>query len=186
MKPLTTFALLLLTVVALPAQPAKIIVFRHAEEAEDGSKESLSLKGQERALALVPLLTRAPEFLAGDPRPVLFATKLSPRGTNNHTHVTLEPLAAQLGLKIEAPYSTSDYQALARYVLSSDTCKERAVVICWTHSHLSGLLHALGVTPEPESWSKKVYDRLVVVTYHKETARMVNLPQKLLFGDSRH
>ena len=184
-KLLITFALFLLAVASLPAQPAKIILFRHAEEAEDGSKESLSRRGQERAMALVPMLTHTPEFLAGDARAVLFATKLSPHATDNHTHETLQPLASQLGLKINAPYANSDYQALARYLLTSDTCKEKTIVICWTHSHIAGLLLALGVKPEPEPWSKRVYDRLVVVIYDQGTARMINLPQKLLFGDSR-
>ena len=185
MKSHLAFALFMLTAVALPAQPAKIVVLRHAEESEDGSKESLSLKGQERAMALVPMLTRTPEFLGGESRVMLFATRLSPHAANNHTHETLQPLASQLGLKINTPYSNSDYEALARYVLTSDTCKEKTIVICWTHSHLSGLLLALGVKPEPEPWSKRVYDRLVVVTYNQGTARMINLPQKLLFGDSR-
>ena len=186
MKALINFSVFMLTVASLAAQPAKIILFRHAEEADDGSKESLSLRGQERAMALVPMLNRTPEFLGGDARVELFATKLSQHATNNHTHETLEPLASQLGLKINSPYANSDCQALARYILSSAVCKDKTIVICWTHSHISGLLLALGVKPEPEPWSKRVYDRLVVVTYNQGTARMVNLPQKLLFGDSRH
>jgi hypothetical protein len=184
MKPLINFFLFMLTVASLAAQPAKIIVFRHAEEAADGSKESLSLRGQERAMALVPMLTRTPELIARNTPLMLFATKISRHTTNNHTHETLEPLASQLGLKINAPYANSDYQALARHILTSATCKDKTILICWTHSSIPGLLVALGVSPEPEPWPKGVYDRLLVITYDRGTARMVNLPQKLLFGDS--
>ena len=108
MKPFINFFLFMLTVASLAAQPAKIIVFRHAEEAADGSKESLSIRGQERAMALVPMLTQTPELIAGNTPLMLFATKISRHTTNNHTHETLEPLASQLGLKIDAPYANSE------------------------------------------------------------------------------
>jgi hypothetical protein len=186
MKPFINFFLFMLTVASLAAQPAKIIVFRHAEEAADGSKESLSIRGQERAMALVPMLTQTPELIAGNTPLMLFATKISRHTTNNHTHETLEPLASQLGLKIDAPYANSDYEALARHVLTSATCKEKTILICWTHSGIPGLVAALGVIPEPVPWSKDVYDRLLVVTYDRGTAKMVKLPQKLLFGDRSH
>jgi hypothetical protein len=186
MKPLINFVLFMLAVASLSAQPARIVVFRHAEEAADGSKESLSLRGQERAMALVPMLTRTPELIASNTALSLFATKISKHATNNHTHETLEPLAAQLGLKIRAPYANSEYQALARHILTSAAFKDRTIIICWTHTFIQGLLAALGVSPEPEPWPKGVYDRLLVITFDRGTARMVNLPQKLLFGDSPH
>jgi hypothetical protein len=184
MKPLINFFLFMLTVASLSAQPARIVVFRHAEEAADGSKESLSLRGQERAMALVPMLTQTRELIAGNTPLLLYATKISKHATNNHTHETLEPLAAQLELKIRAPYANSDYQALARHILTGAACKDKTILVCWNHTCIPGLLAALGVNPEPEPWPKGVYDRLLVITYDRGTARMVNLPQKLLFGDS--
>jgi len=183
MKALVILCLFLLTAGSLAAQPGRVIVLRHAEDASDGSKESLSLRGQERAMALVPLLTRTPELIAGNSEVVLFATKVSRHASNNHTHETLEPLASRLGLKINAPYGNSDYQTLARYILTSAECKDKTILICWTHSYLPGLLVELGVKPEPEAWPKGVYDRVVVITYDRGTAKMVNLPQRLLFGD---
>ena len=136
-------------------------------------------------MALVPLLTRTPELIAENTPVELFATKISRHATNNHTHETLEPLASRLGMKIYAPYVNSEYQALAHYVLTSAECKDKTILICWTHSHLPGLLAELGVKPEPGPWPKGVYDRLVVLTYDRGTARMVNLPQRLLFGDEK-
>jgi hypothetical protein len=184
MKQFIQFALFMLAVVTLPAQPAKIIVFRHAEEAADGSKESLSLRGQERAAALVPMLTGTPELIGKNAPLVLYATKISKQTTNNHTHETLEPLASQLGLKIRAPYANSDYEALARHILRSAVCKDKTILICWTHTCIPGLLTALGVNPESGPWPKGVYDRLLVISYDRGVARMANLPQKLLYGDS--
>jgi hypothetical protein len=186
MKPFINFFLFMLTVASLAAQPAKIIVFRHAEEAADGSKESLSIRGQERAMALVPMLTQTPGLIPNNTQVVMFATKISRHTTNNHTHETLEPLACQLGLKIDAPYANSDSESLARHILTSPAYKDKTVLICWTHSHIPELLVALGITSERKPWPKEAYDRLIVVTYSEGAARMVNLPQKLLFGDSRH
>jgi len=185
MKPLITFALLMLSGVSLAAQPAKIIVLRHGEEGENGSKESLSLKGQERAMALVPMLTQTPGLIPNNTQVVMFATRISRHATNNHTHETLEPLASQLGLKINAPYANSDSESLARHVLTSPEYKDKTILICWTHTHIPDLLVALGVPSERKPWPKETYDRYVVVTYRDGAARMVNLPQRLLFGDSR-
>src|SRR3974377_493313 len=117
-------SLVWLALMAAPvsAQPAKVIILRHAEKPADESKESLSIQRQERAIALVPLLTQTPELIGTNRAVALFATRISERSTNNHTHETLEPLAARLGLKIRAPFANSEYQALAERVLMSTAC----------------------------------------------------------------
>jgi hypothetical protein len=184
MKKYALIVTLLFTVLAAPAQPAKIILFRHAEKIEEDKNAGLSLKGQERSAALVPFLTQNPGFLGTGSPAILFATRVSKKRTDNHTHETLEPLAARLELKINSPYSNSECKALANYVLTDPSCRGKTVVICWSHTHLPELIAALGVTPAPMSWSKDVFDRTVVISFREGKTLLENLPQRLLYGDS--
>ena len=184
MKALIFCALFIFAVFSAAAQPAKIIIIRHAEKPPDDSKESLSLKGQERAMALVPYLT---EMLGAKDKatlPFLFATKIGRKKPDNHTHETLAPLARQLGARIRAPYANSEYEALARELLTDRAYEGRTVLICWTHTRIPGLASALGVSPELPAWDENVFDRALVVTFEGGKAKMENLPQKLLYGDS--
>src|SRR5579872_4415780 len=165
MKPFILLVLSLMMVLSVPAQPARIILLRHAEKQLDEDKAGLSLRGQERAMALVPFLTRTPELIDKGLPVALFATRISRRGTDNHTHETLAPLAAQLGLKIKAPYAASDYQALAHQLLTDAAYQDKTVLICWTHTQIPGLVAALGISPEPPPWDKRVFDRVLLITY---------------------
>ena len=184
MKALFIRALLLFAVFSATAQPAKIIIIRHAEKPPDESKDSLSLKGQERAMALVPFLTEMLGPTEKARSPVLFATKIGRKKADNHTHETLGPLSRQLGLKIHAPYANSEYEALARDLLTDRAYERRTVLVCWTHSRLPGLVKSLGISPELPPWDENVFDRVLVVTFEGGKAKMENLPQKLLYGDS--
>ena len=135
-------------------------------------------------MALVPFLTRTPGLIDTNRQAVLFATKLSKHATDNHTHETLKPLASELRVKINKPYAASEYQALAHDILTGAAFKDKLVVICWTHTYLPALVNALGVSSGPAAWDKDLYDRVLVITYADGKARMVNLPQRLLLGDS--
>lgn len=184
MKALFFCALFIFAVFSAAAQPAKIIIIRHAEKPPDDSKESLSLKGQERAMALVPYLT---EMLGARDKaslPFLFATKIGRKKPDNHTHETLEPLSRQLGIRIRAPYANSEYEALARELLTERVYAGRTVLVCWTHTRIPDLVKALGVNLKLPAWDENVFDRALVVTFEGGKAKMENLPQKLLYGDS--
>ena len=50
--------ILALTASVVLAQPAQVLIIRHAEKSPQGSAVSLSLKGQERAMAFVPFLPK--------------------------------------------------------------------------------------------------------------------------------
>ncbi|HEX4647031.1 MAG TPA: hypothetical protein VH598_15620 [Verrucomicrobiae bacterium] len=89
-----------------------------------------------------------------------------------------------MGIKIRAPYANSEFEALARDLLSDRIYEGRTILVCWTHTRLPDLAKALGVAPEPPPWGENVFDRVLVVTFAGGKARMENLPQKLLYGDS--
>lgn len=184
MKPFGIVVALLLAIISVAAQPARILIIRHAEKPPDGSKDHLTREGNERARALVPFLTQTPQLLGTNRAVALFATRVSKTAPNNHTHETLEPLASELGLKINDAYRNSDYQALADRLLSDPIFKDRTVVICWTHTYIPQLVKSLGISPELPAWNDRVYDRVLVITYEQRKAKMADLPQKLLFGDA--
>jgi len=177
--------LLALACLTASAQPQRILLLRHAEKPSDDNKATLSLRGQQRAKAVVSFLTQTPGLIDKDAQVVLFATHFGKKVRDNHTHETLAPLARQLHLKIQSPYENTSYAALARHVLKSPECKGKVVVVCWDHEHLSELAAALGVRPEAPKWKGSVFDRVWVLTPKNGAMQMEDLPQKLLHGDSK-
>ncbi len=177
------FLAFFVTSVSIHAQPAKIIILRHSEKLA-GEDEGLSLKGEERAAALVPYLTKTPGLVESKESTVVFATRIGEEKTDNHTHETMEPLAAALGLKIKAPFANSQFQALAKFITTDPSCKGKTVVVCWTHAYIPKLVAGLGIQSKLEDWDKLVFDRLLVITGEPGNFKMVNSPQRLMFGDS--
>ena len=83
MKRSARWAWLGLTILGLAAsvalaQPAQVLIIRHAEKSPQGSAVSLSIKGQERAMAFVPFFTQTPELIYQGLPTALFATKIGP------------------------------------------------------------------------------------------------------------
>jgi hypothetical protein len=58
------------------------------------------------------------------------------------------------------------------------------VLICWHHGKIPDLAKALGVF-NPPKWDGKVFDRVWQITYTKGKASLADLPQMLLYGDSK-
>jgi hypothetical protein len=189
MKQYSLWALLGLTILGLSgsmaqAQPAMVLIIRHAEKPPEKSAHSLSIKGQERAMAIVPLFTQTPELIYQGLPTALFATKTAPGEISQRTLDTITPLSNYLRVLTDAHYAKSDYADLAQEVLSNRKYQKKTVLICWDHEYISRLAAALGVYPEPPKWPENVFDRVFIITYNKGQASLVNMPQRLLFGDS--
>ncbi len=73
------------------AQPAQVLIIRHAEKSPEESAVSLSLKGQERAMAFVPFFTQTPELIYQGLPVALFATKMAPGEFSQRTLETSTP-----------------------------------------------------------------------------------------------
>jgi len=176
---------LLLGVAAVEAQPAQVIILRHAEKPEDESHDHLSPRGEERARALVGLFTNSPALTANGLPVALF----TPRVTRNRTSVrpreTLEPLAKQLHLPIFSPYQAKEFAELAGMILRNPDYRGRTVVICWVEDYLPDLGQAFGVKGRKTSWKNEVFDRVWSITFPDGKAKLEDLPQRLLPGDTR-
>jgi hypothetical protein len=176
-------ASLLLAALELGAQPAQIILLRHAEKPDDKAEVHLSSRGRERAQALVALLGRHSPFTTNTPVAALYATRVTRHDRSQRTGETLAPLGQDLGLPVNTAFGSGEYASLAQSILRNATYRRQTVIICWTHDEIGKLAEALGVKPGPPRWKDKVFDRLWVIRLENGGATLRDVPQRLLAGD---
>lgn len=181
----TLLASLLVAALHLAAQPAQVILFRHAEKPVDETNVHLSPRGQERARALISLLGPHSPYTANAPVAALYATRLTKQEHGRRTGETLAPLGQELGLSVITRFRSDEYALLARSVLAEPAYRRKTVIICWTHRHIRELAEALGVRNRPQPWKDKVFDRLWLITLDGSGGTLRDLPQHLLVGDSK-
>lgn len=177
--------LLLVFNAAAQSQPAQIILLRHAEKPDDESSDRLSSRGEDRARALVGMFTNSPTLTAHGQPAALFAPRQTRNRTSLRPYQTLQPLAQELHLTIRMPYSAREYNELAQKILKSSDLKEKVVVICWVHDYLPELAQAFGVKSKKTAWKNSEFDRVWSITFKDGKARLEDIPQHLLPGDSK-
>ena len=181
---LVSLASLGLAAAPLLAQPAQVLIIRHGEKPPEKTAVNLSLKGRERAMALVPFLTQTPALLGHGLPVALFATRIAPDDPSHRPQETITPLSQHLKLPIQAQHINREYARLAGEILADPAFRGKTVLICWDHRYIPQLSAALGVRPEPPKWPGQVFDRVFIITFKGGQATLVNMPQRLLFGDS--
>ncbi len=147
--------------------------------AEDSG--DLAPAGYERAKLLPQLFgTTAPHNL---PRPeFLFATKKAKK--SNREVETLEPLGKALGLPISHDVDDKDFPELAKELLSGRYAG-KIVLVCWHHGSLPQFAEALGAKPPYSKWPDEQFDKVWRIDYVNGTAKLTELPESLLPGDSK-
>jgi hypothetical protein len=167
------------------ARARRILLIRHAEKpaasgggvtaAGEPSDKSLSVRGWQRAGALVPFLTRA------DAPGHLFALHSS----SDRPRETLVPLAEKLGIAINADFGKGDEGLLAA---AAKAC-EGVVLISWQHDYMSAVANAIleDRTTAPQEWPKDCFDVIWVFELDEAARayRFGQMPQRLLAGDER-
>jgi hypothetical protein len=178
-----TTALCAAAVSAAFAQPAEIIIIRHAEKPPEGSH--LSLAGRERAAALVPYFLETPELLEFK-TPVAIYAQAPKNGTSSVRAIeTIKPLADTLKLPINEPYVRDDYRKLVAEIMARKDYEGHTVLICWEHKMILDIAKELGVENVPSNWPAGTYDRTWVVRFAPgQKPQLRDLPQHLMFGDS--
>lgn len=196
------------------AGPNQVLVIRHGEKVGDPKKDDdggrhLSIQGSARAAALpslfapampqlscklrhsaaefiglyrqIPTKGKAPRF----PTPnFIFATQRSKN--SNRPIETVTPLATALNLHIDDGYEDNDEEIkeLTGAILNHQPFAGKIVLICWHHAKIPAIAKALGIA-KPPKWDAKVFDRVWQITYAKGKASLQDLPQMLLYGDSK-
>lgn len=176
---------LLLSALVAGAQPAQIILLRHAEKLDDPDAVHLSPRGEERAGALVSLLGRNSPLTSNAPVAALYGTRITKHNHSRRTGETLAPLSKDLGLPVNTSFDSDNYSLLTTSVLNNPAYRGKTVIVCWTHHDIAQLAGALGVRPQPERWKDKTFDRLWIITYREGRAEMRDTPQRLLKGDAK-
>jgi len=162
--------------------PATILLIRHGEKPETGIH--LSPAGVERAKAIPKLFggagAAAPHNL---PKPdLLFATHV---GKNSNREVeTIIPLSAALGLPISHDIMDKDFATLAKELLSGRYAG-KVVLVAWHHGSLPAFAKALGAVPPYDPWPDTQFDRVWRIDYVGGKAKLTDLPQGLMPGDSK-
>ncbi len=167
------------------AQPAQIIVLRHAEKPDDPLDLHLSPRGEDRARSLAVALGKDSILTSNAPIAALYATRVTKQQHSQRTGETLEPLAKALSLPIRRPWDAELYSLQAREILSNQDFRGKTVVICWTHHDLAEFAEELGVHPKPAAWKDKVFDRFWIIHPGEPHAKFEDVPQHLLKGDSK-
>ncbi|HKP38209.1 MAG TPA: hypothetical protein VJT71_15225 [Pyrinomonadaceae bacterium] len=177
---------------------------------EDDGGNNLSIRGSARAIALPSLFAPAQSQLACDlvldldplnfagvyetipikgtrprfPTPeAIFATAQSKHSQRPIETVT--PLAIALNLHLNDRFADkdADIDEMVNVILNQRGFLDKTILICWHHGKIPQIAKAFGIR-KPPKWDGKVFDRVWQLSFAKGKAKLEDLPQMLLYGDS--
>ena len=165
------------------ADPAEVILIRHAEKPETGN--DLTLRGRERAAALVPYFLETPELLEAKTPVAIYAQRPKNATSSIRSIETVRPLANALHLKINDSFVRDEFQQMVEEIRHKPEYEGHTVLICWEHKVIPEIAAKLGAENAPKSWPDATYDRTWIVKFQGDKKTTCSdVPQRLLFGDS--
>ena len=175
--------LLLVSVTHTLAHPAQVIIIRHAEKPAKGN--GLSLRGEERAAALVPYFLKTEELVQFKTPVAIYAQQTNNQTASRRAIETVKPLADLLRLQVNDSYMRDDYKRMVDEIMRSKDYEGRMVLICWEHKIIPKIATELGAVDAPSNWADSEYDRTWIVTFRPgENPHCKIVPQQLLYGDA--
>lgn len=174
------------------------MLIRHAEKpAKDGapygitakgerSKESLEVRGWQRAGALANLLTSTngrPQHPALAKPQFLFASRPLRRRGSRRPVETVTPLAQKLAVRINSGFQRAEVESM---VEAAVLCKG-VVLICWQREYIPEIASLIlgNDRTAPATWPDDCYDIIWVFDLLPSRTKysFKQVPQKLLAGD---
>jgi phosphohistidine phosphatase SixA len=125
-----------------------VLILRHAEKPDQGSK--LSETGEARAQAYATYFSKAENLPAGK---ITYIYATSDSSQSERPRLTIEPTAQALGMKVDQRYRSKDVRELALELRRYSHGKE--VLIVWHHGEIPNLFENLGGDPDFLKTSKK-------------------------------
>lgn len=178
------FLFLFLFSLTAQATPSQIIILRHAEKPAKKSEE-LSEKGFQRAAALPKVFQSRSDLLQNGLPVAFFASGYVKGDTSKRAEQTIRPASLATKRPLITRFRKGQEDEIAEEILTNPNFDGKTVVICWTHSVLPELAHALGARGAPEDWDGQVFDRFWIL---KDLGRgeysFEDIPQLALPGDS--
>jgi hypothetical protein len=172
----------------LQAAPAQVIIIRHAEKPPDETAPGgnlLSLKGKQRAAALVPYFLGTPEVLEHKAPVAIYAQRPKKEGSSRRAIDTVQGVATALKLSVIQKYTREEFPQMVRDILAQKEYDGRMVLICWEHKVIPEMVRALGVKGAPDVWPGHAFDRTWIIAFQRDGTRAFkDLPQRLMYGDS--
>lgn len=161
--------------------PAQVIIIRHAEKPPEGHE--LSLKGRQRAAALVPYFLETPDVLEYKTPAAIYAQKSGEGHRSKRPVQTVKDLAGALRLEV-IQFAHDDHAKMVREITANKDYEGKMVLICWEHKAIPDLAREFGVT-NPPSFPGSAFDRTWIITFRPgKGPRLRDRPQQLMYGDS--
>lgn len=165
------------------SMPSQVVLIRHAEKTP--SENYLSLKGRQRAAALIPTFLGLPSLLHYGPPTAIYVMKSGLKTPSIRWAQTVEGLANELNISLNNQYNRRETEQLVQEIKQIEEYEGKMVLICWSHGELPKLAAQFGAKNAPKKWPKEVFDRFWILTFEDDgTVTFKDLPQKLLYGDS--
>ncbi len=175
--------LLFVSVNSASAEPAEVILIRHAEKPEVGNE--LSLRGRERAAVLAPYFLGTPEMLNFKTPVAIYAQRPKQKSSSQRSIQTVRPLADALHLKINDAYTRDEYEGMVEEIRHRQEYDGHTVLICWEHKVIPEIARKFGVDNAPETWPDATYDRTWIIKFIPgKKPTFVDWPQRLMYDDS--
>jgi broad specificity phosphatase PhoE len=161
--------------------PAQVIIIRHAEKPAKG--HDLSPKGRQRAAALVPYFLETPEVTEHKTPVAIYAQKSTEANRSRRPVETVKDLAKALKFDV-IEFAHEDYAAMVKEINAKPEYAGKTVLVCWEHHGIPDVAKAFGVK-DPPHWHDSAFDRTWVITFENGKAVLNDLPQRLMYGDSK-
>ncbi|KAI1438912.1 hypothetical protein GGR50DRAFT_690679 [Xylaria sp. CBS 124048] len=136
MQILSSLVLAAFAAVAVEAAKPTVYLIRHGEKPDDGN--GLNAMGEERAQCLRTVFGATSQYNIG----YIMAQMPKSSGKRERPLLTVEPLAADLGLDVDISCDRDDPECVQDVVDSYDG--EGNILICWEHKQLSTISEQLG------------------------------------------
>lgn len=149
----------------------RIMIIRHAEKPGDSEndrgvciagthdKHGLTVRGWQRAGALVRYFQRPSDPLVGTPRTII-ASASTAHSPSLRAQYTVTPLAQALDLAIDARHADGEEFDAAASALAAANATDGPVLIAWHHHHIAVLTGLIAGNFEicPAYWPEDRYD----------------------------
>jgi len=171
------------------AEPAQVILIRHAEKPATGPE--LNAQGFKRAEALVKFFRNNPAVTAYGTPVAIYAAAPKHEDSSVRSIQTVTPLAKALGLGVDTSFTRGQTNKIVRAIMEDPAYDGRLVLICWQHTNLVEIaqnLAAYNNSPRlevPLVWPDETFDRAWILNLKNgKVVSFKDLPQRLLPGDS--
>lgn len=171
------------------AEPAQVILMRHAEKPAVGPE--LSAQGFKRAEALVKFFRNNPAVTAYGTPVAIYAAAPKHEDSSVRSIQTVTPLARAIRVNIDTSFTRGQTNKIVRAIMEEPAYDGRMVLVCWQHTNLVEIaqnLAAYNNSPRvsiPLVWPDETFDRVWILDLKSgKVTAFKDLPQRLLPGDS--